>query len=935
MGVGKGIGIIMELLKSIDSLYFREFLGLVSNYLIALCMGIFLLENVIALFIKEESDRHGVYWRQRFWMFVIHSLMFVDLTLATKNWNIVLIYGLIMVGLSSMILVTGFVYPKCNQFLLNNLCLLLGTGFCILSRLSLQNAMKQFIIVMISYIICLLIPWLVKKLHTKMTKMGWIFGLLGLFMLSVVLILGEVSHGAKLSFSIAGLSFQPSELVKILFVFFLAAVLLRAKNLTVLLFGSLLAAAQVMILVASKDLGAALILFVVYLAMLFVATRKWYILLLGLAGGSGASVLAYYVFPHVRTRVQAFVDPWKYIDTKGYQITQSLFAIGTGNWFGLGIGKGNPGDIPFVETDFIFASICEELGVVFGIMLILVILTSFIMIMRIAVSNKNMYHRLVCTGFGTAYIFQVFLTIGGGIKFIPLTGVTLPLISYGGSSVLVSMLTFFIIIGFSGIEDYEESKLLKSGIFVGILSTGFSVLFLSMCGYLGYFTATQEQEMVNNSYNSRQKLILSKNYRGSIFDKDGVVLAETQIDKNQKEHRVYPYGEMFAHVVGYSTNGRMGVEAQTNYYLINTGISLAAKAANDASGVKNPGNNVYTTLDYELQEAASKAIGVYKGAVVVTECKTGKILALVSKPDFDPNHIEELWDGLVADEESSVLLNRAYQGLYPPGSTFKILTALEYYKEKNGNVKNYSFQCGGSFRYNGNKISCYHGVNHGSVNFVSSFANSCNSSFANIGMQLDRDKFQETLDKMMFNKALPINLTYNQSSCHVNTDLDDEEMMQTSIGQGKTQMTPMHLHMITSAIANKGTLMTPYVIDEIVSADGKIIKDYVDREYAALMTEEEAEFLRNLMVHVVTEGTGRALRVKGLNFTSGGKTGSAEYNNVKGDSHAWFTGFAPAEDPEICVTVIIEGAGSGGDYAAPVAKRVFQTYFEEKEGLVE
>ncbi|MDE7270056.1 MAG: hypothetical protein K2N81_06235 [Acetatifactor sp.] len=299
----------------------------------------------------------------------------------------------------------------------------------------------------------------------------------------------------------------------------------------------------------------------------------------------------------------------------------------------------------------------------------------------------------------------------------------------------------------------------------------FSVLFLCMSVYLVHFVATREQDMINNSYNSRQEILLSRNYRGSIYSRDGEVLAQTVLDGEQNETRVYPFANLFSHIVGYSTQGRMGVEAMANYYLINTNTSINNKVANDMAGVKNPGDNVYTTLDVQIQQVADEQLSVYKGAVIVTEVSTGRVLALVSHPDFDPNEISEIWDDLLADENSSVLLNRATQGLYPPGSTFKIITALEYIRENPKSYNSYSYQCNGSYRHGESRINCYHGANHGAVGFESSFAKSCNSSFANIGMLLDREKFQSTLDGLLFGKQLPITLNYAKRTAEISEDM--------------------------------------------------------------------------------------------------------------------------------------------------------------------
>ncbi|MDE6926345.1 MAG: penicillin-binding protein 2 [Acetatifactor sp.] len=434
--------------------------------------------------------------------------------------------------------------------------------------------------------------------------------------------------------------------------------------------------------------------------------------------------------------------------------------------------------------------------------------------------------------------------------------------------------------------------------------------------------------MINNSYNSRQEILLSRNYRGTIFSRDGEVLAETVLDDEQNETRKYPFGNLFSHVVGYSTQGRMGVEALANYYLINTSTSLNNKVANDMAGVKNPGDNVYTTLDVQIQEVADSELSIYRGAIIVTEVSTGKVLAMVSHPNFDPNEIQEIWDSLVENDSSSVLLNRSTQGLYPPGSTFKIVTALEYIRENPTSYDQYSFNCPGYFSSNGSRINCYHGSSHGQVSFTRSFAKSCNSSFANIGMGLDREAFADTLEDLLFGKELPLTLAYVKSSTAVSADISQDSMMQTSIGQGVTQITPMHLNMITCAIANNGILMKPYFVDHVENDAGNIVKSFKPASYGRLMSEEEAAVLTQLMTEVVENGT--ASKLSGLTYTAAGKTGSAEYNNIKGDSHAWFTGFAPAEDPEVCVTIIVEGAGSGGDYAVPIAKRIFDAYFREK-----
>ena len=412
----------------------------------------------------------------------------------------------------------------------------------------------------------------------------------------------------------------------------------------------------------------------------------------------------------------------------------------------------------------------------------------------------------------------------------------------------------------------------------------FVLLFAAMTFYIAHYSVTHKQELINNSYNGRQKMLLAQNQRGSIYSADGDVLARTVTDAEGNDVREYPYGNLFSHVVGYASNGRLGVEAQANYYLINSNAPLSEKAALDIGGKKYPGDDVYTTLNVELQQVASTALGVYDGAIIVTE-------------------------------------------LYPPGSTFKIITALEYMKENPDTYTGYQYQCNGSIKRGEDRIGCYHGSVHGSVGFTRSFAKSCNTSFANIGLSLDKSDFANTLDSLLFNQELPVSFLSGVSRIDVNEETSESDMMQVSIGQGTTSITPLHLNMITCAIANQGILMKPYVVDHVQSSSGSKVKEFSASSYGKLIDPKEAGILKELMADVVEEGT--ASRLKGLSYTAAGKTGSAEYGTVKGDSHAWFTGFAPVEDPKICVTIIIEGAGAGGDYAVPIAKRLFDAYFED------
>ena len=461
---------------------------------------------------------------------------------------------------------------------------------------------------------------------------------------------------------------------------------------------------------------------------------------------------------------------------------------------------------------------------------------------------------------------------------------------------------------------------------IGFLTYMFLFLFIGMLIYLGYFVQVRSKNIINNTYNKRQALLESRLIRGDILSSERNVLATTVSDNDGGYYRYYPYRNTFAHIVGYSTHGVLGIESMENYTLLTCDGNIVTRISNDLSGHKNRGDNVCTTLNTRMQEAAYDAMDDRKGAVIAMNVKTGEILCVVSKPDFDPNEVIGRWDRLNADKDNSPLLNRAFLGSYPPGSTFKIVTALEYLKEHNGNISDYGFECKGSFEYKGSIINCFNETSHGWVNFDDSFAQSCNSSFANISSGLDKKKFEDTLSQLMFNRPLPLPFKYSMAQSDIGRTSSTDELLQTGIGQGRTLISPIHMLLITSSIANDGILMRPYVISAIENSDGGIIQKTRVREYGRLIDSTYSTSLRNMMREVVVNGTARrVLDTQG--YTIAGKTGSAEYSSNKSLSHAWFTGFAPYDDPQIAVTVIVEGGGSGGAVAAPVAKRVFDAYF--------
>ena len=458
------------------------------------------------------------------------------------------------------------------------------------------------------------------------------------------------------------------------------------------------------------------------------------------------------------------------------------------------------------------------------------------------------------------------------------------------------------------------------------ISYAFVLLFLMLIGYLVYFNIYERDSIQNSPYNKRQDSQNRYVTRGMITASDGTVLAETHTDGSGKESRYYPFGNEFAHVVGYDTNGKAGLESVCNYDLLASHYNIIDRITNEFTGQKNPGDTVVSTLSVNLQEAAYSALGEHRGAVVVIDPKTGDILAMVSKPDFNPNTIAADWNDIISVNTNSQLVNRAISGLYPPGSTFKIVTALSYF-QKNATFAGFSFNCEGVLENSGHTVHCFDGTAHGEEDFDLAFANSCNCAFSQIGLDLGAAALRQTAETLLFNQSLPCLLGGKKSSFPLKASDGNAAMMQTAFGQGNTLVTPYHMALITSAIANGGVLMQPRFVKRVESVDGNVVTEYDEVRMKTLMSPTEANQMKRIMELVVTEGTGSGLYNDW--YTAAGKTGSAEYRREDGQigTHSWFVGFSNVQDPDIVVAVIAEDSGAGSTTAVPIAQEIFNSYY--------
>lgn len=453
---------------------------------------------------------------------------------------------------------------------------------------------------------------------------------------------------------------------------------------------------------------------------------------------------------------------------------------------------------------------------------------------------------------------------------------------------------------------------------IRVVAGCFLGLFMFLFAYVTYLHVYQGDFLAGHALNRRNAEAAKKIPRGQILDRHGVKIGYSE---KEDDHyiRHYPYAEVFAHVIGYDSPiyGRAGIESSFNEYL--TGLSSPEYRLGPISQVWQPksGNTLVLTFDAELQKEAYRALGQYKGAVVVIAPKTGEILALVSKPSFDPNSIDEDWRQ-ISSKLDSPLLNRAVQGMYPPGSIIKTMVAEAAISEKISSLKSV-FICEGALKVGRDyTLPEANGKAHGKINLEEALAVSCNVTFGKIALELGSSRMAKTIERYGFQKAIGSEFQETGSRVPDFGKLTDGELAQTGIGQGPLLTTPMRMAMLAAAYANRGAILKPYMVSRVVSPEGSIGKEFSPEIWLKPVQPAISDIIGNMMETVVAEGTGTRAYIKGIRVA--GKTGTAE--NAQGQPHAWFIGFAPANNPEVAIAVIVENAGAGGAMAAPIARQV-------------
>lgn len=444
-----------------------------------------------------------------------------------------------------------------------------------------------------------------------------------------------------------------------------------------------------------------------------------------------------------------------------------------------------------------------------------------------------------------------------------------------------------------------------------------SLMFLSLVTYLLYFNMFRAEEISSNTYNKRQWEDEKFVKRGSIYDRDGEVLAETIVDGDNRI-RKYPKGKLYSHIIGYYSKvyGKSLLEMSYDRELLGHGD------INISFNELRSGYDLNLTIDHTLQSYAYDQLAGRDGAVVAIEPSTGKILAMVSYPDFDPSteSLEKNWKYIV-EREDSPLLARATGGLYAPGSTYKIVTAATAYS---AGYSGRTFTDDGVFEVEDLEVENYGGEVLGDLTLKTAFEKSSNDVFCTLGYELGAENVKNAAESFGINKDIPSDIPMAKSRIEYKKMTNSDAAL-VSIGQGQLLMTPLHVAMMGATVANDGKMMKPYLVNSITTASGISLGETKPEMIYQPLSTMAADYLDELMIGVVKNGTGRSAQISGI--TVAGKTGTAENETDK--DHAWFVGYAPAENPKIAVAVILEYDGNtGGKNAAPIARNIMSKYLK-------
>lgn len=775
-------------------------------------------------------------------------------------------------------------------------------------------------------------------------------------------LLGTEINGSRIWLNLAGFSFQPGEIAKIFIVLFLAGYLAQNRemlsvftwqvgpfklpDIRTLLPLLVMWVIALIIVVFEKDLGSALVFFTVFLVMLYVATGKKFYVIVGLVLAAIGAVAAWSLFSHVQIRVDTWLDPFADYERTGFQLSQALFSMADGDLFGMGIGRGlgsAEGYIPVVESDYIFAAIAEEIGFLGAAGLLLLFLCFAIRGLVTAARAKSDVSSFIAVGLTATIMLQAFIIVGGVTRLIPLTGLTLPFVSAGGSSLLSGFIAVGLLLrcGDEATGVGEEVKSATATINVnsvlGRVSLGkrltktmviFSILFALLIANLTFVMIVQADTYRNMPQNNHTVKHEARNERGTISTYDGVALAQSEKTEDGTYERVYPAGTLASHVVGYYSPlyGMSGIEASYNETL--KGQQHYANwtdVLNVTSGIGNPGNDIKLTINSKIQQAAQDALDGYSGACVVMDPETGAILALASSPTYDISGVEALLANADQDD-SGTLLNRGTQALYSPGSTFKMLT-LATALENDVATEDTLYDSPGEMEIGKAPVSNFGKTNWGRITLARATEVSSNTVYGQLGVEIGAQELVSSSEQFGFNQELEFDLPLKTSLMPDPREMTVWELAWAAagepVGEHKSapgpQVSALQMAMVGSAIANEGVIMKPYLVDSIYNSNGEKSFSGSSSEYSKPITASVANRTKKVLEGVVNQGSGTEAAIAGVQVA--GKTGTAQTGKDMDDS--WFVGMAPSENPRVVVAIVLEESPDGS--STPRAQTVIKT----------
>jgi len=871
--------------------------------------------------------------------------------------------------------------PGADPAILPVVFTLSGIGITFVTRLQPDASLGQVIFLFLGVALMVGTLAVVKNLEV-VKRYKYVLGIAGIILLVLPMFIGTEIYGSKLWIKIGGFQFQPGEFAKVLIVLFLAGYLaenrelLSISNRTVLgikfprlrLLYPLFIVWGVCLLVVAfeRDLGSALLFYTIFLIMLYVATGRVSYVIIGLALLAVGAFGMYQIMSHVQVRVAIWLDPFSDAQNLGYQIVQSLFSLADGGLAGVGIGKGMADIIPVVASDMIFAAIGEEMGLLGGSAVLLLFMLFAVRGLTTAARAKSDLAAFSAAGLTAAISFQAFTIVGGVTKLIPLTGVTLPFMSQGGSSLLASFVIVALLLR-AGDEatgrsteiantstdlatagyrttvrgshmrrpalDTPESGLLGRVALANRLTRTvflFTALFAVLIGnitYIQVIKASEYQDMPSNNHTINKARFIK---RGSIITADGLTLAESIQQADGTYARSYPNGNLAAHVVGYYSQqyGTMGIENTQNDTLTGSkDYSSWQNALNSLAGISEPGNSVQLTIDSRIQRAAEQALAGRVGAIVALDPRSGAVLAWASAPTFDNTNIQAAIEAANASGGADTsMYDRATLALYTPGSTFKVLT-LASALENGLATLDTTYDSPGRMEIGGADVVSIGERGHGKISLARAFALSSNTVFGQVADGLGAEKLVATARAFGYGQQLGLDFTTAASVMPNPEEMTEWELAWAGagqpVGQGHTpgpQATVMQNALMAATIANNGIAMNPYVVSQILAPDGTVLKTTRGHSLGQAVGSGTAEQVKQAMLDVVQNGTGSAAAIAGVKVA--GKTGTAETNNANANST--FVGFAPYDTPTVAIAVVIEQNAKGEESAAAVGGQVLR-----------